>query len=929
MPRLPNFIALHPFCRSIFYCLLYLFCCFPATTKAQSTAYPRKLELSSPDKKLKAAVFIDQSGQLGYSIAYHGIPVLQPSKLGINVNGLDLGKSINITLQAPEVQNPEYNTATIQVTQLKSGRKMLLETRIYNHGFAYRYLVPQKGRSRVQGESGSWTLPAGSTVWYQDNVFYYEGLHYTRPLAQLGTTRLGPPVTFQTPEKIYASITEAALYKYSGMSLQSDGKGSLHTAFINDPKGWMTNDTIVSPWRVTTVSDDLNGLVNADLVSRLNPPPSPELAAASWIKPGRAVWSYFEHGNVTTMDLERLYINKASNLGFEYNMVDAGWESSWTHPMDSLRALVEYGTQRKVGIWVWKSYSSLKDAAVRQPIFDALKAIGVAGVKIDFIDQEGINQVEFYESALRDAASAGLMVNFHGANKPTGYNRTWPNELTREAVYGQEWVTFNPQGPANNCILPFTRFLAGPADYTPGVFDSKRAYGTSRTHQLALQIIFNSPLSCWPSDPDLYLASPALPLIKSIPTTWDQTLVLPFSHIGEIAGFARRKGNQWLIGVINAGKEKQMRIPLDFLGDGQYTGFTVQDDLNNPDQLFTNQSAYTSHDTLELTLRQDGGFAAMLQPVTIATELNISPVGGYLFAPLQLRANTNTDADIRYTLDGSEPTAGAMRYEGPVSISSPCLFKARLFRDGLPLEAFRTAQFLAAPAPELSHSSGIFIDSTTISIRPQQENGTIHYTLDGSEPGVTDPIYQKPLTLNRSVKLRARQFFASGLSSLTAVVDLNKTDPLPAVNATILKPGLTAAYYEGEWTMMPDFSELQPLKNITAAKPDLSLLKTRKEFYAIRFSGFIRIPKTGVYRFGLLSDDGSQLLIDDQLVANNDGCHGDLEKSGEIALAAGLHAITIRYFQNGSGQSLALSIEEPGQPKKVIPANYFYHQEKH
>lgn len=434
---------------------------------------------------------------------------------------------------------------------------MLLETRIYNHGFAYRYLVPQKGRSRVQGESGSWSLPAGSTVWFQDNVFYYEGLHYARPLAQLGTTRIGPPVTFQTPGKIYASITEAALYKYSGMSLQSDGKGSLHAAFINDPKGWMADDTIVSPWRVTTISDDLNGLVNADLVSQLNPPPPQELATASWIKPGRALWSYFEHGNVTTMDLERLYINKAADLGFEYNMVDAGWESSWAHPMDSLRALVEYGAQRKIGIWVWKAYSSLKDTVARRQCFAALKSAGVAGVKIDFIDQEGIDQVQFYESALRDAASAGLMVNFHGANKPTGYNRTWPNELTREAVYGQEWVTFNPQGPANNCILPFTRFLAGPADYTPGVFDSKRAYGTSRTHQLALQIIFNSPLSCWPSDPDLYLASPALPLIKSIPTTWDQTLVLPFSRIGEIAGFARRKGNQWLIGVINAGQEKR------------------------------------------------------------------------------------------------------------------------------------------------------------------------------------------------------------------------------------------------------------------------------------------------------------------------------------------------------------------------------------
>lgn len=926
---MPNFAALHTHSRFISRCLFYFLCCFDSSVQAQTTDHQRKLELSSPDNQLQTTIFTDASGCLRYSIAYNRSPVLQPSTLGITVNHLDFGKGISISLQAPVAANQEYNAATILVTRLKSGNKMLLETRTYNHGFAYRYLVPQKGRSLVQGEAGSWSVPAGSTIWFQDNVFYYEGLHYARSLAQLGTTRMGPPVTFQTPDKIYASITEAALYHYSGMSLQADGNGTLHAAFINDPKGWMASDTIVSPWRITTVSKDLNGLVNADLVSLLNPPPAPELAAASWIQPGRALWSYFEHGNVTTMDLERFYVDKASSLGFEYNLVDAGWESSWRHPMDSLRALVQYGAQRKVGIWVWKAYSSLKVAAIRRQFFAALHAIGVAGVKIDFIDQEGIEQVQFYESALRDAAAAGLMVNFHGANKPTGYNRTWPNELTREAVYGQEWVTFNPQGPANNCILPFTRFLAGPADYTPGVFDSKRAYGTSRTHQLALQIIFNSALSCWPSDPDLYLASAALPLIKSIPTTWDKTLVLPFSRIGELAGFARRKGNQWFIGVINAGGEKQVRIPLSFLEDGQYSGFLVQDDLTHPDQLFANRSAYSKQDTLELTLRPDGGFAAQLQPVAAASDLTVTPDGGYLFAPMQLHATTNTDADIRYTLDGSEPTSTAARYNGPVSISSPCLFKARLFRNGSPLDAFRTAQFLAAPAPELSQPTGIFIGTATISIQPKYEIGEIYYTLDGSEPGPSDSRYLKPLSITESVKLRAKQFFPSGLASLTTGADLTQTDPLPAVKPSQINPGLTAAYYVGDWKMMPDFNGLQPLKRSTVAKPDLKLLNTRKEFYAIRFNGFIRIPKTGVYQFSVLSDDGSQLLIDDQLVVNNDSCHGDLEKSGEIALATGLHAITLCYFQNGSGQSLALSIQEPGQPKKIIPAEYFFHQVKH
>ncbi|MBZ5859360.1 glycoside hydrolase family 97 catalytic domain-containing protein [Flavihumibacter profundi] len=897
----------------------------------------REIAIYSPSNIIRASLYINDRGSLAYKVERNGETVVEPSSLGITVDQIKLGDGVELAGPSftlvdekypmkgvHELAVNHYRSAIIPVKHTKTGTLYQLEIRAFDNGLAYRYILPKKGTSIVGGEASSWKIPAGSTTWLQENVFYYEGLYYASPLSKLGSKRLGPPLTYQTAGSVYVCITEAALYNYSGMSLQSDNTGMLHAAFVNDRKGWKIQDTIVSPWRVAIISKDLNGLVNADIIQNLNPSPDSIFQQADWIKPGRAVWSYFEHENVTTMDLERKYIDKAAMLGFEYNMVDAGWESSWPHCMDSLKALVDYAQKKQVGIWVWKSYSSLKEPSFRRNFFTSLHKIGVSGVKIDFIDKEGIDQVKFYENTLKDAAIAHLMIDFHGADKPTGLNRTYPNELTREAIYGQEWTTFNPQGPVHNVITPFTRFLAGPADATPGVFDSKKAYGTSRAHQVALQVIFNSVLTCWPSDPDKYLSSPALPLIKSIPTIWDETIVLPSSRIGEMAAFARRKGKDWFIGIANAGDEKRIMLPLHFLGTGKFKSYIIQDDLTNPDQLFNSRSVYTSEDSLLVVMRPSGGFAASFKfTETEEPGLSILPQGGYLYAPTLVSMKTNANCEIRYTIDGSEPSANSTLYSRPFTVAAPAIIKACAFFNSKRVEATGVAQFLFAPAPLLSSPGGIFIGEKLLRFSTGMQNGVIHYTLDGSEPTIASPVYKDSLLLRNTTVLKAKTFFPSGIGSNTAIANFIKEDPSPFVTGTKLVPGLHASYYEGKWTMMPDFKKLAPQQSIVVAIPDLKLLKTRKEYYGIQFSGFIDIPVTGVYTFYVVSDDGSQIYIDDQKLVDNDSCHGDLEKSGEKALAAGLHRFTVNYFQNGSGQTLLVYIKGPGMEKKIIPASLF------
>lgn len=896
-------------------------------------------QLHSPNGSITVTVFTS-NGRLMYKVELHNKIVLDSAPLGINIYSQSLGEGVSMgdatishfestyrIMGVHDSARNHYTQANIPVVHKQSNITYQLQVSAFNDGIAFRYVVPQKNTATVTGEASSWKIPAGSNVWYQENVFYYEGLYYETPVEKLGAKQIGPPLTYQTPDSNYVSITEAALYNYSGMSLRSDSSGLLHAAFVNDTSGWKMKDTIVTPWRVAIISKDLDGLVNSDIVQNLNPAPDSALQHANWIKPGKAVWSYFMHENVTTAALERAYIDKAAKLGFAYTVVDAGWESSWPNCMDSLKALVNYARERNVAVWVWKSYESLKNSMVRLAFFEQMQIAGVAGLKIDFIDKEGIDQVQFYEAALKDAADHRLMIDFHGANKPTGINRTYPNELTREAVYGQEWTTFNPQGPKHNAILPFTRMLAGPADATPGVFNSKKAYGTSRAHQLALQVIFNSVLSCWPADPDAYLSNTALPFIKNMPTTWDETVVLPQSSIGKVAAFARRKGDEWFIGIINAGDKKTFKLPLQFLGKGNFRSTILQDDLTNADSLLYSHSSFTANDSLLVAMNASGGFAAMLtKENTSAMPLRIQPQGGYLIAPVLVHIQAAAGTTVRYTTDGSVPNAQSALYSQPITISKPALVRAIVLDKGISTSITATAQFLNTPAPTLSSPGGLFIDRKTIFINAPGQEGTIHYTLDGSQPGIQSPVYKDSLVLTKSVTMKAATIFNSGLSSETVTAIFNQQTPAPAINNIATAPGLKATFFKGEWKWMPDFKKLVNGNTSIVSSPALALIKTPKEYYAVQFTGFIKIPVTGVYQFYILSDDGSKVLIDDAMVVDNNGCHGDLEKSGEKGLAAGLHRFRVNYFQNGSGQSLKVLIKAPGKEKVLMDSSFFVHQ---
>ena len=601
------------------------------------------VSVSSPDSKVSIVIDVDQSGHLVWRATGAGGSVIETSALGIVVDGSDLGAGVEIQKGDRYRVDESYawygvhstavskaNGARVTVLHRASRTTFTVDTRAFNDAVAFRIVVDGKGR-RVPDAATTFKLPLESIVWSHGLRDHYEALYEKRRIADLPEGEwAAPPITVKLPgNRGYAAISEADLHDYAGMALQADGRGVLREKLGHDhPPSYpytlrygdenakrlavaaAIEGTITTPWRVVIIASDLNALVNSDAVANLCPPPDkqafPDGLKTAWLKPGRAVWRYLDGGESSPEGIKE-FSKQAGELGFEYQVVEGQW-AKWTE--EQLRDVVEYSKKQGVGILVWRHRRTLEDSAERRKLFASLQKAGVAGVKVDFLDHEAKEVIDLYEAVLKDAAEFKLLVDFHGANKPTGRQRTWPNEMTREGVYGMEHKSIKEWAPFNT-TFPFVRMLAGPADYTPVVFGERRRE-TSWAHQIASAAILTSPLLVYGGNPASLLSNPAVDIIKSIPSVWDETIVLPPSAIGELALFARRRGGTWFIAAMNGSAAKTVKIDLAFLGAGTYTASIARDKLDDPAAIEIETREVTKGRPLEIAMRPAGGFVVKL-----------------------------------------------------------------------------------------------------------------------------------------------------------------------------------------------------------------------------------------------------------------------------------------------------------------------------
>jgi alpha-glucosidase len=612
--------------------------------------------LASPDTAVRFRLFNGPEGSLLYAVSQGGQARLDPARLGVLVDGEDLGAAA--TLGTPQTRRLTETfpwrggksratnlceAAEIPV-QTATGRRWAIEVRVFDDGVGFRYRVPGAGARRVGGEATCFQLPAAATLWFQTDTANYEGAyHATRadqvPLEEAvrngkRPTHLGPPVTAVFADGGFGMISEAALYNYSGMTLRPRGQARFQAAFKDDPEGWVHDGEVLSPWRVMVLARDLNGLVNSDVIPALCPPPDPTLFPegpdTAWLRPGKAPCTWMVFGNDGAQwDRQKWFVDQCAAIGCEYLLVDAGWRTAkwgWLKDGGDLwgRAaeLCRYAAERNVGIVLWHAYPEGRDdgpglttVAAREELFGNCRQAGVKGVKIDFFDSESKAVVDAYADLLRRSARHKLLIDFHGANKPTGEARTWPNEVTREGIREQEYVLWGSLPLEHYGALPFTRLAAGHADFLPGYVQSRFLKNTTRIFQMAAVVVFSSPFLCWPDNPEAYLNSPLLEFVRTVPVTWDETRVLPGAAIGDTVLLARRKGTDWYVAALNCRPEaRTLELDLAPFGVAGRELTTYRDGPEGTACEVQSSLMAAGQNFIAVALRPGGGFLARLRP---------------------------------------------------------------------------------------------------------------------------------------------------------------------------------------------------------------------------------------------------------------------------------------------------------------------------
>ena len=621
-----------------------------------ATVQAAEIKVSSPDGK--AVITVTDTGGLSYAVTLDGREVVAKSRFGIIADDVDLGADVKLGKTSSRRINESYamfgghaeaknncRETTVAVST-GAGEKYELDVRAYNDGVALRARLAAKAGRKINGESTEWKVSGNPLAWYQTDFGSYEGTFQSAKLEGFSAgTRIPLPITFSLPDGGYALVTEANLLNYSDLGVQVAADHSLRAYFhaASDRNGWPTDAAVVQPWRVTLLARDLNALANSDLVRNLcpaapsnhrvvpprllnsdlfrNPYPTAlsELANAKWIQPGRSSWQWWSSGGPIYSE-QHQWVDWTKQLGFEYYLIDEGWSSWRANGKDKwacLKEVCDYAKTQGVKIWLWVNSNEVPDAQRRTNVFNNAIALGVVGVKIDFEPEANVRWVNWYDETLRDAAARKLMIDFHGANKPIGRERTWPNEMTRESIRGHEYQILRYRRtlpPSHDTILPFTRFVIGPGDYTPTVFNPRELRGYTWARELSQVIVFTSPYLCYADHPTNYLNNPAVDVMKAIPSVWDETVVLPGSEIGKCAAFARRSGKQWFIGVMNGGETTALDFPLDFLGRGKFQMIQLGDAPDRTDAWQREEKVVTSKDHVKLSLRPSGGCVIEIKP---------------------------------------------------------------------------------------------------------------------------------------------------------------------------------------------------------------------------------------------------------------------------------------------------------------------------
>ena len=644
----------------------------PAPGLAQAQTAPPKApgpqEVTSPGGSL--VVTIGTEGQLTWSVSLRGRVVLEPSRIALTLgDGRVLGGKPAVvrtaTRSADQVLRPVVRQKRAEVRDRYNERRIefaggyALLVRVFDDGVAYRWVTSLPGDITVVNEDVSLAFAGDYLVYFPEetSLLSHQERQYKRlKISEIATGRFSSlPAMVQLPKGEKVVVTEADLFDYPGMDLTAGGPNTLKGLFPAYPKKVelkgdrdeqvlerepyiaKTRGTRDFPWRVLAIAERDGDLLGTDIVYRLASETT--MTDTSWIKPGKVAWDWWNDLNVygvpfksgVNTETYKHYIDFAAENGLEYIILDEGWyklgDLLSIAPGVDMDAIAAHARQKHVGLIMWVIWKTLD--LQMGPALDQFEKWGVKGIKVDFMQREDQWMVNYYERVAREAAKRKLLVDFHGAYKPTGLYRTWPNVITSEGVLGLEQSKWGDMASPDNAVtFPFMRMLAGPVDYTPGamlnaakkdfqpIFSRPMSQGT-RCQQLAMYVVFESPLQMLADSPSNYRREPeSLAFLAAVPTVWDETRVLS-ATVGEHILVARRRGREWYIGALTNWDARDLEVDLSFLGNGQFQAVMFRDGVNAHRagvDYAREEKPVTAADRLPIHLAPGGGWVARILP---------------------------------------------------------------------------------------------------------------------------------------------------------------------------------------------------------------------------------------------------------------------------------------------------------------------------
>ncbi len=644
------------------------------------------LMVRSPDGRNE--IHLTTDGTLRYSIYRNGKLRVVPTEIGMNIKDKPfIGARPQVTGRKEHsvsgvINTPIYKKAAIQEQanelEVFFADNYSVVLRAYNDGVAYRFKTTLGGEVTVLEERASINLPSPELTAYvgynwgnrddpgQDKLQNsWESIYVKTRVSQIAADKsrlIYLPLLFEYDDGVCMCVTESDLLDYPGWNLYRKSGDSAKLSpwmakypvratevnnqrqiRIKDRENWLaqTEGTRSYPWRVFVVADQPAKLVESDIVYCLATPHR-NPSSFDWVKPGKVAWDWWNDWNVSGVDFRagcntetyKYYIDFARDNNIEYVIFDEGWSLKLRimeiHPDVNVPELIRYAEDRGVGIILWCSWPQLVDR--QHEVFSRYAKMGVVGFKIDFMDRDDQFVVGFLEKTAAIAAEYNLIVDYHGMYKPTGLQRTWPNIVNFEGVHGLEQLKWEDGSdfPANDCMITFTRMVAGPLDYTPGAMRNQTKKGFqpnyslptsqgTRVHQMALMTLYEAPLQMLCDSPTQYIRNQeCTDFMSSVPTVWDETIGLD-GAVDSYAVIARRKGEVWYIGAISNWEQREVSINLSFL-QGDYRAEIFADGINADRDATDYQHTQTKvkgGSKLRIKLAPGGGWTARLTPVKL------------------------------------------------------------------------------------------------------------------------------------------------------------------------------------------------------------------------------------------------------------------------------------------------------------------------